>query len=308
MMTAAALLLFAGLTPAQARRPAASIHDRIDARVREREANLIALRRDLHRHPELSGHEVRTSRVIAARLTAAGLAVRTGVGGHGVVGILQGGKAGPLVAYRADMDAVRSTEPDSVEFRSETPGVRHICGHDLHVTIGVGLAEALASVKADLAGSVMFIFQPAEEGATGAKAMLNAGLFSSGKPSAIFGLHTAPYAVGRIATRGGRMMSANAVAPGVVNDVALAARAKADIVRLLGAAAFIDAGEPPPGFSEDFGAFQAEVPGVFFFLGASNPAQGVAAMPHSPAFALDESAIAFGVRAMARVLIEFTAS
>jgi metal-dependent amidase/aminoacylase/carboxypeptidase family protein len=281
----------------------AAIHDRIAAHVRASESNLIAFRRDLHRHPELSGLEARTSRMVAERLRAAGLRVRTGVGGHGVVGVLQGAKTGPLVAFRADMDAVRSTEADPVEFRSDTPGVRHICGHDLHVTIGVGLAEALASVKADLAGSVMFIFQPAEERATGAKAMLVDGLFSSGKPSAIYGLHTSPYDVGRIATRGGRMMIANFGAPGVVNDDALAARAKADIIRAFGAAAFIDSGEPPARFSEDFGAFQAEVPGVFFFLGASNPARGLAAMPHSPDFALDEAAIAFGIRAMAVVIV-----
>src|SRR6185436_5771750 len=118
------------------------------------------------------------------------LDVRTGVGGYGVVGVLKGGKPGPLVAYRADMDAVPSNEPDPVDFRSETPGIRHICGHDLHMTIAIGLASALHSVKADLPGSVMFIFQPAEERGAGAKAMLDAGVFAPTAPAAIFGLHT----------------------------------------------------------------------------------------------------------------------
>ena len=126
-------------------------------------AALIEIRRDLHRHPEVSGQEQRTAGVVAERLRALGLTVETGVGGHGVVGVLQGGKPGPIVAYRADMDAVRSSAPDPVPFRSETPGVRHICGHDIHTTTALGVAEALAAIRDDLPGTVKFIFQPAEE-------------------------------------------------------------------------------------------------------------------------------------------------
>ena len=284
-------------------RSASSIHDRIAALARQHEADLISLRRDLHRHPELSGQEVRTSRIVAERLRALGLDVQAGIAGTGVVGILTGGKPGPLIAYRADMDAVPSTDPDPADFRSETPGVRHICGHDLHVTIGVGLATVLAAVKSSLSGSVMFVFQPAEERATGAKAMLKAGVFEKRKPVAIYGLHTSPMAVGRIGTRGGRMMNPNAIATGAVNDDALAARAKADLIAVLGADAFIAIGEPPARFSEDFGDFQAVVPGVFFFLGASNQARGWNAMPHTPDFMLDEAAITFGIRAIAAVIV-----
>src|SRR5689334_14787638 len=183
-MRAAALLAVVAL----AQSPAMDIHARIAAHIKTITPGLVEIRRDLHRHPELSGEESRTAGIVAAKLKALGLEVRTGIGGHGVVGILRGGRPGPLVAYRADMDAVRSNETDPVEFRSVVAGVRHICGHDLHVTIGLGLASALASVRTTLPGSVMFIFQPAEERASGATAMLGAGLFAKEKPAAIFGL------------------------------------------------------------------------------------------------------------------------
>jgi metal-dependent amidase/aminoacylase/carboxypeptidase family protein len=188
--------------------------------------------------------------------------------------MLRGARSGPLLAYRADMDAFPSVEPDPVDFRSEVPGVRHICGHDLHVAVGIGLAASLASVRSDLAGTIMFIFQPAEETATGARAMLAGGVFSMEKPSAIFGLHTSAYATGRIATRAGRMMNAIGTVPGVVNDDALFEKARSSLTAALGADAVGDSGTPPPQFSEDFGDFQAQVPGVFFFLGASNQSAG----------------------------------
>ena len=279
------------------------LHKRIAAYLDATHADWVAVRRDLHQHPEVSGQEVRTAKVVADRLRELGLEVRTGVGGHGVVGMLNGGRPGPLVAYRADMDAVRSTLPDPVPFASLEPGIRHICGHDVHVTIGLALAAALAGVKADLPGRVMFIFQPSEENATGARAMLKAGLFTGAKPDAIFGLHSAPLDVGRLTSKAGLMMNANEIAPGVTNHDGLFAAAKADVVAVVGAQSFIDLQAPPAGFSEDFGAFQAEVPGVFFFLGVANAAKGIAAMPHSPNFVVDESAIPFGVKAMAAAVV-----
>lgn len=263
--------------------------------------DLTLLRHDLHRHPEISGQEMRTARVVAERMRAAGLEVRTGIGGHGVVAILRGGRPGPLVAYRADMDAVPSNDPDPSAIKSEAPGVRHICGHDLHVTVGVGVAEALARWRGAIAGSVMFIFQPSEERATGARAMLEAGIFAADKPVAIYGLHTSPQAVGIVSSKPDRMMLANAIAPGVVNDPTLFRRAKADVIAALGAAAFSDLAQPPAGFSEDFGLFQEQIPGVFFFLGASSA--GRVAAPHSPNFELDDEAIAVGVKAMTAVLL-----
>jgi len=188
----------------------APVFERMAQRVADRTPDLIALRHDFHRHPELSGAEVRTAGVIADRLRALGFDVRTGVGGHGVVGVLEGGRPGPMVAFRADMDAVRSADPDPSAVRSLTPGVRHICGHDVHAAIGVGLAEAFAAVRGDLAGSVMLVFQPAEERGTGANAMLADGAFDPVTPAAIFALHTAPYDVGEVATVAGGMMAGRA--------------------------------------------------------------------------------------------------
>jgi metal-dependent amidase/aminoacylase/carboxypeptidase family protein len=291
------------MTALSAHQAPADLHGRIASHVEAHQSGFITLRRDLHRHPEVSGREVRTADVIAKQLKTFGLDVRTGVGGHGVVGTLNGGRPGPLVAYRADMDAVPSALPDPASFPSEVPGVRHICGHDVHVAIGVGLASALASVRRDLPGRVMFIFQPAEERAAGARAMLDAGLFATERPVAVFGLHAAPIEVGRITSKAGLMMYPMGTAAGVTNDAALYASARRDLVDVLGENVFVELNAPPAGFSEDFGEYQKLVSGVFFFLGLSNAARGVIAMPHSAGFDVDEAGIAFGIRAMAAVVI-----
>ena len=174
--------------------------ERMVATLDARQADLIQVRRDLHRHPEPSGEEERTAGVVAEYLRGLGLEVQTGVGGHGVVGILRGGSPGAVVAYRADMDAVRDASPDPVPFRSEVPGVRHICGHDIHTTVALGVAEALAAIRDDLPGTVKFVFQPAEENIRGAKAMIADGVLEDPAPSAIFGVHTAPLEVGQVGT------------------------------------------------------------------------------------------------------------
>jgi metal-dependent amidase/aminoacylase/carboxypeptidase family protein len=150
----------------------------------------------------------------------------------------------------------------------------------------------------------MFIFQPAEERVVGARAMLDAGLFATRKPVAIYGVHTAPFEVGRLSVKDGVMMLPNAAAPGATNDTALTREAERALNGAFGDGIVIPLPAPPQGFSEDFGWFQKEVPGVFFFLGASNAADGVTAMPHSPNFAIDERAIVFGARAMAAVLLD----
>ena len=123
----------------------------------------MALRRDFHRHPELSLQEHRTAEIIAEQLHAAQLEVRTGLGGTGVVGILHGDKPGPTIAWRADIDALPLTELLEAPFTSGTPGVMHACGHDGHTAIAITLADILASRRRDLAGTAVFIFQPAEE-------------------------------------------------------------------------------------------------------------------------------------------------
>jgi amidohydrolase len=124
--------------------------------------HVVEMRRDFHANPELSNAEERTARVVAERLRALGLEVKTGVAKHGVVALLKGGKPGKCVAVRADMDALPIEETGNVPFKSQQPGVMHACGHDGHTAIALGVAEVLARHRDEIAGSVKFIFQPAE--------------------------------------------------------------------------------------------------------------------------------------------------
>jgi metal-dependent amidase/aminoacylase/carboxypeptidase family protein len=165
--------------------------DAVDAVASRLDRDLIELRRDIHRHPEIAGVEQRTATLVAQRLRAAGLAVTTGVGGHGVVGVLTGTRRGRTVAYRADMDAVA---PDSQVGGGPQPA--HVCGHDVHTTVGVGVAEVLARLRNRLAGTVVFVFQPAEETLTGAAAMLADGVLTRTRPAEIHALHCGPLPVG----------------------------------------------------------------------------------------------------------------
>jgi metal-dependent amidase/aminoacylase/carboxypeptidase family protein len=159
---------------------------------------LVAIRRDIHTHPELAGNEVRTSAKIAAHLRELGLEVKTGDYGHSVVGILRGAQPGKTVAWRADLDALPGFYPDPEPFRSQTPNVHHACGHDIHIAIALGMAEVLAKNRASLRGTVMFIFQPEEETFKGAKGLIDRGVFSSIKPDEIYGLHITAFPVGQI--------------------------------------------------------------------------------------------------------------
>jgi amidohydrolase len=167
---------------------------------------LVEIRRDFHMHPELSGEEVRTSGIVAERLTALGLAVATQVGGYGVVGVLEGGRPGPVVAWRADMDAFPSENTLDVPYNSVVPGVKHVCGHDVHTTIGLGIAEVLSEQREKIAGTIKFIFQPAEENATGAKAMIANGVLTNPEPKAIFGLHVWPLPVNSMGSVAGMIL------------------------------------------------------------------------------------------------------
>lgn len=219
-----------------------ALFERAAAHLAAREAEIIAVRHDLHRHPELSGAETRTSGVVADHLERLGWEVQTGVGGTGVVGLLRGARPGPTVAFRADMDAVRSAAPDPAEaIRSLTPGVRHICGHDVHTAIGLALAEAFSAVQSDLAGGVMLVFQPAEETASGARAMIADGVFETDVPDAFFAVHTAPWNVGQIAVASGGMMAGRA-------RVAVTIRGEGDLAPEAGAVreALLSVGTVPP--------------------------------------------------------------
>ncbi|MHB1224654.1 MAG: amidohydrolase, partial [Gemmatimonadaceae bacterium] len=155
-----------------AQAPAALVA-RVDDAVAKVMPRVVTWRRDIHEHPELSNREVRTSKLVADHLESLGLEVRTGVARTGVVGVLRGGRPGPVVALRADMDALPVTEEVDLPFASKVRatyngqevGVMHACGHDTHVSMLMGAAEVLAGMKADLPGTIVFIFQPAEEGA-----------------------------------------------------------------------------------------------------------------------------------------------
>jgi len=199
---------------------AQSLASEIDARVAAVLPQVVAWRRDIHQHPELGFQETRTSALVAAELTRLGLEVRRGVGRTGVVGVLRGGRPGPVVALRADMDALPVTEQVDLPFKStvratyngQEVGVMHACGHDLHTAMLLGVANVLAGLKDRLTGTVVFVFQPNEEGIpgepSGAAAMLADGAFSDPVPQAVFGLHVTPARVGTILWRSGALMSA----------------------------------------------------------------------------------------------------
>ena len=202
------------------------LSERISAAALKLEDKVIAWRRDIHEHPELSYQETRTAALAAEHLKKLGIEVRTGVGITGVLGILKGGKPGSVVALRADMDALPVEERVDVPFKStakatwlgQTVPVMHACGHDAHVAILMGVAELLAGMREEITGTVTFLFQPNEEGAydgrpSGAQAMIDDGALADPKPSAIFGLHvTSAQASGVIALRpGGLMASADSL-------------------------------------------------------------------------------------------------
>ncbi len=186
------------------------------------EPQMIDWRRDFHQNPELSNREFRTSKIVAEHLTKLGMEVETGIAHTGVVGLLKGGKPGPVIALRADMDGLPVTEQVDLPFtskatdtyRGEKVGVMHACGHDSHVAMLMAAAEVLAQNKEDIAGTVMFIFQPAEEGAPkgeegGAELMLKEGIFDKLKPEAVFGIHvTSGQHSGNVLYRTGPYMAA----------------------------------------------------------------------------------------------------
>jgi amidohydrolase len=162
---------------------------RLSPAVRGLTDEVVALRRDFHRHPELLFDLPYTTKRVAAYLGELGLEVKSGIGQSGLVGMLRGGKPGPTVLYRADMDALPLQEETGYDFASETPGVMHACGHDGHVAVALVMAKALAAKRADLAGSIAFLFQPAEEGGDGAGAMIEDGVLDWVKPAVCFAMH-----------------------------------------------------------------------------------------------------------------------
>lgn len=189
----------------------------------ELEAQIISWRRDIHQNPELSNREFRTAALVQKHLESFGMKVHTGIAHTGVVGILEGGQPGPVIALRADMDALPVKEQTGLpfastvmaEYRGEQVPVMHACGHDMHVAMLMGAAEYLAQHRESIKGTVMFIFQPAEEGAPpgeegGARLMLKEGLFDILKPDAIFGIHVGSSShAGHVGYKSGPIMASS---------------------------------------------------------------------------------------------------
>jgi amidohydrolase len=214
-LVSAGLIMSSGLQSVQAQQTV-SISNELEQKV-------IEWRRDLHQHPELSNREFRTAEKITKHLQSLNLEVQTGVAHTGVVGLLRGGKPGPTIALRADMDALPVVEQTDVpfkstavsEYRGKEVGVMHACGHDLHMAMLMGAAEKLSGMREQIEGNIIFIFQPAEEGAPndeegGAELMLKEGLFTQYKPEAVFGIHVwSAGTVGHIGYREGPLMASS---------------------------------------------------------------------------------------------------
>jgi amidohydrolase len=214
------LLLFLGATAQNGH----GSYAEVDKKVASIEEKVIQWRRAIHQNPELSNREFKTAEMVANHLESLGMEVRTGIAHTGVVGVLRGGKPGPVVALRADMDALPVAERVDVPFASKITstylgkevGVMHACGHDTHVAMLMGAAEVLAGMQQDLPGTVVFLFQPAEEGAPpgeegGAKMMVEQGVLDDPKVDVAFGLHiNSGLEVGKIRYKpGGTMAAAN---------------------------------------------------------------------------------------------------
>ena len=211
---ALAALVFAPTLSAQSPE---ELHQQIDQLAVEINDQVVEWRRDIHANPELGMQEFRTAALVADHLRSLGIAVTTEVGGTGVLGVLEGGRPGPVVALRADMDGLPVTELADVPFASKATaewqgrevGVMHACGHDNHVAILMGVAQILAEMKDDLPGTVKFFFQPAEEGPGGAEPMIADGVMENPSVDAVFGLHVFPMPVGTIAYRPGGMLASS---------------------------------------------------------------------------------------------------
>jgi len=205
-----------------AAQPEPPLDAQLIAAIAKLQPQVVKWRRDIHQHPELSEQEVRTAKLVADHLRSLGIEVRTGIAKTGVIGVLRGGQPGSVVALRADMDALPVEEQTRLPFASKVTAmyggkrspVMHACGHDAHVAILMGAASALAAVRAEIPGTVLFVFQPAEEGTpgdsiSGAELMVKENAFTGIEPDAILGLHVQPGKPGELVWRSGAMTAAS---------------------------------------------------------------------------------------------------
>jgi metal-dependent amidase/aminoacylase/carboxypeptidase family protein len=396
-----------------------NLHQKIKKQTEKIFPELVKIRRDIHQHPELSGQEKKTSKLVSEYLLSHGFEVKTNIGGYGVLGILKTKQSGPILAWRADMDALPDSSPDPVEFRSRISGVRHTCGHDVHTTVALGIANVFSSLKHKIKGTVIFIFQPSEENFQGAKRMIKDGFLDMVKPDAIFALHVVPMPVGVVAAKAEEMfayrfsqievkfnnikemdhsevrievacmiqdldthpatnifniklddqnvgvfspqsalknyfkligdimarkdkedlvflyrvlcsskklfnekmetlkknllsgkwktifnnITHRHIQPVVYNDHELFKKSVPAIQSVYGRKSVLPLYGVVPMFNDDFALFQQKIPGVYFFLGASNLDQGIVSMPHTPDFQVDETSIKFAVKYFSSMLI-----
>ncbi|MDI6844664.1 MAG: M20 family metallopeptidase [Candidatus Saccharicenans sp.] len=189
--------IFSAMAPSGLQKKLPPYYQKIYQLSEKIEPEIIAIRRDIHAHPELAFQEHRTAAIVADYFRRLGLEVRTGIGGTGVLGVLKGSLPGPVLAMRADMDALAITEETDLPFASRQKafingretGLMHACGHDIHTSILLGVAAVLSQLKKELPGTVLFVAQPAEEWGDGARKMLQDGVFRDYRPEAIFAFH-----------------------------------------------------------------------------------------------------------------------
>lgn len=379
---------------------------------------IVDIRRQIHQNPELSGNETETAALVTKYLKDLGLEVKSNFSKNTVVGILKGKHDGKHIAWRADMDAIKMETEDKNPFKSKNKGIAHMCGHDVHTAIGLGIADVISQLKNDLNGTIYFIFQPEEETFVGAKNMIDNGLFEMIKPVEIFGLHLIPSEVGTVSTKAkelfayqksvklnfnknsnsddlkilldqifmGMERQNQETSPkslqyladknlGIENpktiyddyfilqsshiskdenqntytanfletDVENLDKIKQEIKKLITDSEFKSdfismdfSGENPtvynhvsltnsvfeskknllhgenlneiygqiPYFNEDFIYYQQKIPGVLFFLGASNQEKDILAMPHTPSFNIDEETIKVGIEFSSSLLLD----
>ena len=201
-VTLSLILAMSSTADAQRVPPSGMVDDKIEPAVKRHVAKTLTFRHQIHQNPELGNREYETAKLVESHLRALGIEVRSGIAHTGVVGILKGNKDGPTIAVRADMDALPVTEDTDLPFKStkrgtyngQDVGIMHACGHDIHTAVQMGVASVLIDLKADIPGTVLFIFQPAEEGPPpgeegGAELMVREGVFDDPRPEAVFGLH-----------------------------------------------------------------------------------------------------------------------
>lgn len=272
---------------------------------------LKALKDDLHRHPELAFHEVRTTALLRERLTRLDLELIDLGMETGVVALLRGGAPGKTVALRADIDGLPYQEPAGGAVVSEVPGRMHACGHDFHTAGLYGAARLLAARRQALHGDVVFLFQPAEETTNGAQAMIGHGLWEKlpKKPDCLFGLHNRPeIATGYVAVAEGALMAGKTSFALTLRGVGGHGGSPHRCVDVLVAAAAVVGGAhiitPRPALgSEDFAVFAQDVPAFFYWLGVGFPDRENATW-HNEGFRTDDSALPLAAALLAQSALE----